>query len=81
MLDFGGVSLPGFLNVGAVGFFWFLQLILQIVLSTWAYRDAIQRGNSKEFSIIVMVGVLLVPLAGAIVYFLIREDRNDKPII
>lgn len=81
MFDFGGVSIPSFFNVGAMGFFWFLQLILQIVLSTWAYRDARQRGNSKEFSIIVMVGVLLVPLAGAIVYFLIREDRNDKPII
>jgi ABC-type transport system involved in multi-copper enzyme maturation permease subunit len=80
MFNIGGFSPSQFVNAGAVGFFWLVQLVLQVVLSTWAYRDARQRGNSKEFAIIVMVGVLLVPLAGAIVYFLIREDRNDKPI-
>jgi len=66
-----------FNNIGvmsSIGFFWFVQLVLQIVLSTWAFKDARKKGHSKEFAAVVMLGVLLVPLAGAIVYFLIRDD-------
>jgi ABC-type transport system involved in multi-copper enzyme maturation permease subunit len=70
LFNFGGFTF----NMGSVGFFWFVQLVLQVVLSTWAYKDARKRGSSKEFAIVVMIGVLLVPLAGAIVYFLIRDD-------
>lgn len=77
MLNFDGFQPANFINTGLFSFFGFLQIVLQVVLSTWAYRDARRRGNSKEFAVIVMVGVLVVPVAGAIVYFFIREDRNE----
>lgn len=80
MLNFGGSQFTniGFPGVGMIGLWWIIQLVVQILLSTWAYRDARRRGNSKEFAIIAMVGVLVVPIAGAIVYYLIREDNDRK---
>ncbi len=82
MLDFGGSQFTnmgiGFPGVGMIGLWWIIQMLVQVLLSTWAYRDARRRGNSKEFAVIVMVGVLVVPLVGAIVYYLIREDHVEK---
>ncbi|TKI59261.1 hypothetical protein E8L90_03470 [Brevibacillus antibioticus] len=49
--------------------------VLNIVISIWAYRDARRRGNSNEFSIIVLVALLVFPIIGLIVYLLIRKDK------
>ncbi|MFA4132134.1 MULTISPECIES: PLDc N-terminal domain-containing protein [unclassified Brevibacillus] len=49
--------------------------VINIVISIWAYRDARRRGNSKEFSIIVLIALLFFPIIGLIVYLLIRKDK------
>lgn len=49
-------------------------LILNIVTSVWAYRDAIRRGNSKEYALIVLVATLVFPIVGLLVYLIIRKD-------
>lgn len=63
-------------------FFVFLPILLilflnviNIVISIWAYRDARRRGNSKEFSIIVLIALLFFPIIGLIVYLVIRKDK------
>ncbi|MCM3145754.1 PLDc N-terminal domain-containing protein [Brevibacillus sp. MER 51] len=48
---------------------------INIVISIWAYRDARRRGNSKEFSIIVLIALLFFPIIGLIVYLVIRKDK------
>ncbi|WP_209124085.1 PLDc N-terminal domain-containing protein [Alkalihalobacillus sp. BA299] len=48
--------------------------LLNIFTSIWAYRDAISKGNSKEYAVIVLIGTLFFPVLGLIVYFLIRND-------
>lgn len=48
--------------------------VLNIVTSVWAYRDAIRRGRSKEYAIIVLVATLIFPIMGLIVYLIIRND-------
>ncbi|QRG70608.1 PLDc N-terminal domain-containing protein [Brevibacillus choshinensis] len=48
--------------------------LINILISIWAYRDSRQRGNSKEFSIIVLVALLFFPIIGLIVYLVIRKD-------
>ena len=62
-------------------FFAFLPILLfllvnvvNIFISIWAYRDSRKRGNSKEFSLIVLVALLLFPIIGLIVYLVIRKD-------
>ncbi|GED59049.1 PLDc N-terminal domain-containing protein [Brevibacillus formosus] len=49
--------------------------VINIVISIWAYRDARRRGNSKEFSIIVLIALLFFPIIGLIVYLVIRKDK------
>nr|WP_246593631.1 PLDc N-terminal domain-containing protein [Evansella tamaricis] len=49
--------------------------ILNVVTSIWAYRDSLQKGNSKEYSIIILMGTLFFPVVGLIVYFVIRNDN------
>ncbi|WP_412847935.1 PLDc N-terminal domain-containing protein [Brevibacillus sp. 179-C9.3 HS] len=49
--------------------------IINIVISIWAYRDARRRENSKEFSVIVLVALLIFPIIGLIVYLVIRKDK------
>lgn len=48
--------------------------ILHIFLCVWAYRDAIARGKSTEFAIIVLLALLFFPILGLIIYVLIRND-------
>ncbi|MFA9559264.1 PLDc N-terminal domain-containing protein [Evansella sp. AB-rgal1] len=67
MVDFP-VFLFLFLLIG-LGLF-----ILNIVTSIWAYRDSLRHGNSKEFSIVVLIGTLFFPVVGLIVYLVIRKD-------
>lgn len=54
--------------------FMFLLFILNILTSVWAYRDSLARGNSKEYSIVVLIGTIMFPVVGLIVYFLIRDN-------
>lgn len=49
-------------------------LILNIVTSVWAYRDALQKGRSREYALLVLIGTLVFPIIGLIVYFIIRND-------
>lgn len=53
----------------------FLFFIFNIATSIWAYRDARRKGNSKEYAIIVLIGTLIFPILGLIVYLIIRNDR------
>lgn len=48
--------------------------LLNIITSIWAYRDALRKGNSKEYAIIVLVATLFFPILGLIVYLIIRKD-------
>ncbi|WP_078429142.1 PLDc N-terminal domain-containing protein [Alkalihalobacterium alkalinitrilicum] len=59
----------GFILIFIIGIF-----LLNIFTSIWAYRDAISKGNSKEYAIIVLIGTLFFPVLGLIVYFIIRND-------
>lgn len=49
-------------------------LVLNIVTSIWAYRDAKNKGKSNEYAIIVLVATLIFPIIGLIVYLIIRND-------
>lgn len=48
--------------------------IINILTSIWAYRDSLRKGNSKEFTIIVLIGTLFFPVIGLIIYLIIRND-------
>ncbi|GEM_PF-1278745 len=49
-------------------------LVLNIVTSIWAYRDALRKGKSREYAIIVLIATLVFPIVGLIVYLIIRND-------
>lgn len=49
-------------------------LFLNVITSVWAYRDSLQKGNSKEYALVVLVGTLFFPVLGLIVYLIIRND-------
>ncbi|MBM7097730.1 PLDc N-terminal domain-containing protein [Bacillus sp. H-16] len=48
--------------------------LLNIITSIWAYRDALRNGNSKEYSLLVLIATLFFPILGLIVYLVIRRD-------
>jgi hypothetical protein len=48
--------------------------VLNIATSIWAYRDSLRRGNSKEFSIVILICTLFFPVIGLIIYLIIRND-------
>ncbi|SFM03365.1 hypothetical protein [Salibacterium qingdaonense] len=50
-----------------------LLFLLNIITSIWAYRDAVAKGNSKEFALLILLGTLFFPLIGLIVYLFIRN--------
>jgi heme/copper-type cytochrome/quinol oxidase subunit 2 len=50
--------------------------ILNILTSIWAYRDALRKGNSKEYAVIILVATIVFPIVGLIVYLIIRKDRD-----
>ena len=54
--------------------FGFLLLILNIATSVWAYRDALRRGRSHEYALVVLIATLFFPILGLIVYLIIRND-------
>ncbi|MFD0960565.1 hypothetical protein [Paenibacillus chungangensis] len=54
-------------------FIFFALFLLNIATSVWAYRDAKRMGKSSEFAILVLIGTLIFPIVGLIVYVLIRK--------
>lgn len=66
------------LPIQLIMFFPFLILLvlnaLNILTSIWAYRDARKRGKSNEYALLVLIGTLLFPVMGLIVYFIMRKD-------
>ncbi len=57
-----------------IAFILLLGFLLNIFTSIWAYRDSLNKGNSKEYSIVVLIGTLFFPIIGLIVYLIIRND-------
>ena len=57
-----------------IAFILLLGFLLNIFTSIWAYRDSINKGNSKEYSIVVLIGTLFFPIIGLIIYLIIRND-------
>ena len=51
-----------------------ILFVLNIITSVWAYRDSIQKGKSKEYALIVLIGTIFFPIVGLIVYLIIRND-------
>ncbi|MBO8155461.1 MAG: PLDc N-terminal domain-containing protein [Bacillaceae bacterium] len=49
-------------------------LFLNVITSIWAYRDSLNKGHSKEYALIVLIGTLFFPILGLIVYLIIRND-------
>ncbi|WP_226578217.1 PLDc N-terminal domain-containing protein [Halobacillus litoralis] len=49
-------------------------LVLNIITSVWAYRDAVRKGRSTAYSLVVLIATLFFPLVGLIVYLIIRND-------
>lgn len=54
--------------------FGLLLLVLNIVTSIWAYRDAIRKGRSQEYALVVLIGTLFFPILGLIIYLIIRNN-------
>lgn len=52
--------------------------ILHIVSCIWAYRDALSKGRSQEFAIIVLLAILFFPILGIIIYVVIRNDGSSS---
>jgi hypothetical protein len=66
---------------GIITFFLFLSLIffiIHVAICVWAYRDAIRKGRSQEFALLVIVALFFFPILGLIVYLLIRNDNNSR---
>ncbi|MGJ9385178.1 hypothetical protein CR203_16425 [Salipaludibacillus neizhouensis] len=54
--------------------FGFGIFLINIFTSVWAYKDSVRKGNSKEFSLIILIGTLFFPIIGLIIYLIIRND-------
>lgn len=64
------------LGVGLFGVFLFIGFalfLLNIATSVWAYLDAKRMGKSNEYAVLLLIGTLIFPIAGLIVYLLIRR--------
>ena len=68
---FGGIILFFFL-------FSVLLFILHIAICVWAYRDALEKGRSQEFALLILIGLFFFPVLGLIVYLLIRNDNGSR---
>ncbi|QTM99255.1 hypothetical protein ERJ70_08035 [Sediminibacillus dalangtanensis] len=49
-------------------------LFLNIFTSIWAYKDAVSKGRTSVFALIVLFGTLFFPILGLIVYVFIRNE-------
>jgi CDP-diglyceride synthetase len=50
-----------------------ILFVLHIILCVWAYRDCMERNRSQEYALIVLLLLFFFPIAGLIVYLLIRD--------
>lgn len=66
--------MEGFIVLSFMFFFIVGLFLLNIVTSIWAYRDAIRKGNSKEYALLVLLGTLFFPILGLIIYLIIRDN-------
>ncbi|WP_179298604.1 hypothetical protein [Evansella halocellulosilytica] len=64
---------PNTINLIIVLSLLLIGLIINVVTSLWAYRDAQSKGHSKEFALIVLFGTLFLPFVGALIYLYIRN--------
>lgn len=53
-----------------------MALALMLALSIWAYRDMRRRSRSLGWAIAVFLLVLLLPIAGIIIYLLLRPSET-----
>ncbi|REK71646.1 PLDc N-terminal domain-containing protein [Paenibacillus paeoniae] len=67
--------------MASVGIFGLLMLlimftlfILNIATSVWAYRDAKRLGRSNEYALLILIGTIVFPVIGLIIYLIIRKD-------
>nr|WP_220127190.1 hypothetical protein [Halobacillus locisalis] len=49
-------------------------LLLNVITSVWAYRDAKHKGKSALYCLVVLIGTLFFPVGGLIIYAIIRND-------
>lgn len=47
--------------------------LLNLLTSIWCYRDSLNQGNSKEYSLLILVATLFFPVLGFIIYLIIRR--------
>ncbi|MCM3716434.1 PLDc N-terminal domain-containing protein [Alkalihalobacillus oceani] len=47
--------------------------LLNLFTSIWCYRDSLNQGNSKEYSLLILVATLFFPVLGFIIYLIIRR--------
>jgi len=66
------------LNIVLVLILILIGAIINIITSIWIYRDAIRRGNSNEYALIVLFGTLFLPFIGGLVYLIIRKNKNSE---
>ena len=52
----------------------FTLFILNIATSVWAYRDAKRLGKSNEYALLILIGTIVFPVIGLIIYWIIRKD-------
>ncbi|WP_100374112.1 PLDc N-terminal domain-containing protein [Bacillus sp. FJAT-45037] len=48
-------------------------LILNVLTSVWCYKDSVRKGNSKEFSLLILIATMFFPVIGFIIYLFIRN--------
>ncbi|GAB6928594.1 hypothetical protein JCM10914A_25770 [Paenibacillus sp. JCM 10914] len=61
------------LVLGPITVLLLFSLVLHIAICVWGYNDARRKGRSPEFALLVVLGLLFFPVAGFIVYLLIRN--------
>lgn len=52
----------------------FMLFLLNIATSVWAYRDAKRMGKNNEYALLVLIGTIVFPVVGFIIYLIIRRD-------
>ncbi|QNK59494.1 hypothetical protein [Paenibacillus sp. PAMC21692] len=65
--------MSGFGLFGIFLMFGFFLFLVNIATSVWAYLDAKKLGKSNEYALLLLIGTLIFPVAGLIVYLIIRR--------
>lgn len=67
------MEMSGFGLFGAFLLIGFALFLLNIATSVWAYLDAKKLGKSNEYALLLLIGTLIFPVAGLIVYLSVRR--------